>query len=75
MEECTYKALVRPQLEYATIWSPWQRYLVDGIEKVQCRSARYIYNNYHSDSSVSTMIKNLHWDSLEVRQTKFSYVL
>ena len=45
---------------------PFQRYLVDAIEKVQCRSACYIYNDYHSDSSVPTMIKHmLHWDSLD----------
>ena len=66
LKERAYKALVRPQLEYAsTVWFPWQRYHVDDVEKVQRRSARYIYNDYRSDSSVSTMIENLHWDSLE----------
>ena len=34
---------VQPQLEYAsTVWSPWQKYLVNAIEKVQRCSARYI---------------------------------
>ena len=62
LKEHVYKALlVRLQLEYAsTVWSPWQRYLVDATEKVQCHAARYIYNDYHSDSRVSTMIKKLH---------------
>ena len=47
LKECTYKALVRPQLEHvSTVWSPWQTYIVDAIEKVQCRSACYIYNDY-----------------------------
>ena len=35
----------------------------------------YLYNHYHSDFSVSIMIKNLHWDSLEVQQTKSSLVI
>ena len=64
-----HKALVWPQLKYASaVWSPWQRYFVDSNEKVQHHSAHYIYNNYHSDSSVSIMIKNLHWkhDKLSV---------
>ena len=71
LKECAYKALVWPQLEYAsTVWSPWQRYLVDAIEKVQCHAARY-----HPDTSVSTVIKSLHWNSLEVCQTKSSLVM
>ena len=53
----------------------WQRYLVDDVEKVQRRFTRYIYNDYRSDSSVSTMIKNLHWYSLETRRTKSSLVM
>ena len=50
-------------------------YLVDAIEKVQDRSAHYLYNDYHSDSSTSSMVKNQHWDSLEARQTKSSLVM
>ena len=61
---------MRPQLEYtSTVWSPWQRYLIDGIEKVQRHSARYVYNDYHVETSVSALINNVHWDSLETCQT------
>ena len=71
-KEQAYKALVLPQLEYtSTVWSPWQRYLTDAIEKVQCRSAHYICNDYQPDFSLSTMIKKLHSDSLEARRTKY----
>ena len=76
LKECAYKSLIWPQLQYtSTVCSPWQRYLVGAIKKVQGHSACYIYNNYHSDSSVSTIIKNLHWDSLEAWRTKSTLVM
>ena len=56
-----YHAYVRPQLEYASvICSPRQHGLSVLIEKVQSRSTRSEYN-----SSVSNMILNLSWDTLE----------
>jgi len=38
--ELAYNTLVCPHLEYATVvWSPWQAYLEEAIEKVQRRAA------------------------------------
>ena len=54
------------------VWSPWQQFLVDNIEKVQRPSARYVLNDYRSDSSVTAMINHLNWESLEDRRNKAS---
>ena len=65
-KDLAYHALVRPQLEYASvICSPWQHGLSVLIEKVQSRSARSVMNDYEYNSSVSNMILNLSWDTLE----------
>ena len=65
-KELAYKALVRPQLEYA-VWSPWQQGLTKMIEKVQQRTARFVLNDYSYNSSVTHMLSK---DSLESRREK-----
>ena len=42
---------------------------------VQIRAARYVCNNYNREASVTTMIKHLHWRSLQQRRTDTRLVM
>ena len=70
---------MRSQLEYAsTVWSPWQNVLINSIEKIQQRAARYVVNDYNPSSSVTNHLIDLNWEPLEARRIKSrlcSYVL
>ena len=45
------------------------------IEMVQRRAARYVCNNYNREASVTTMIKHLHWRSLQQRRADICLVM
>ena len=61
-----YYSLVRPQVEFASsVWSPNTK---DKIEMVQRRAARWVTHDYSPYSSVSNMLSNLGWRSLENRR-------
>ncbi|MCG7865188.1 MAG: hypothetical protein JAY74_02330 [Candidatus Thiodiazotropha taylori] len=64
-----YNSLVRPQVEYGSaVWSPYTKENKDKIEMVQRRAARWVSNDYYTYSSVTEMIGNLGWRSLENRR-------
>lgn len=66
-----YKALVRPTLELSsTLWDPHSKTQKHNIETVQRRAARFVTNRYHNTSSVSEMIDNLNWPTLETRRVR-----
>ena len=65
-----YNSLVHPQFEYASaIWSPYTKENINKIEKVQRKAGKWVSNDYSSYSSVTYMLSNLGWRSLEKRCT------
>ena len=62
------KTLVRPILEYAaTAWTPHHQSLVQDLEKVQRKAARFVCGDYSRESSVTTMMRTLFWDTIKTR--------
>ena len=69
MKAIAYKTFVRPILEYASsVWDPYTQGNKDKLEAVQRRAARFVCSNYHRTSSVTRMIEELGWPSLEQRR-------
>jgi hypothetical protein len=71
-----YFSLVRPSLEYCcTVWSPYTKDNIKKVHMVLRRAARYATNRYRNTSSVSDMLRDLHWTSLEDRRSKHQLVM
>ena len=69
IQTIAYNTLVRPQVEYASaVWSPYMKENINRIEMLQRRAARWVCNDYSPYSSVTDMLSNLGWRSLELRR-------
>ena len=69
LKTTAYQTLVRPQLEYASsVWDPFTKKNVDRIEMIQRRAARYALNRFNNTSSVTNMLNDLKWQTLEQRR-------
>ena len=71
-----YLATCRPSLEYAaSVWSPSSDSLKHDIEMVQHRAAKFVTNQYpkkghYSEFSVTKIVDDLGWDTLEQRRNQ-----
>ena len=64
--EMAYKTLVRPLVEYSSsVWSPNTDEYIGKIEMVQRKAARWTLDNFHIQASVTEMLNQLGWRSLE----------
>ena len=71
VRETAYNTFVRPQLEYAAhIWDPYTKEKTLQLEKIQRRAARWNSSNYDYRSSVTAMLGQLNWRSLEQRRAE-----
>ena len=76
IRELSYFTLVRPLLEYAcSVWCPWLLQDINQLEKIQCRAARFVVNDYSYHASVTEMINTLGWSSLEQRRYQLQLCL
>ena len=65
-KEVAYKTLVRPKVDNAApIWSPYSKLQINQVEKVQRRAALWTCRRCRNTSSVSEMLDELEWPSLE----------
>ena len=71
-----YKTLVRPQLEYAAaVWDPSTQTNINKLEQVQRRAARFTTGDYRHTSSVTAMMKQLDWETLQARRQQSKAVM
>ena len=69
VKEIAYTSLVRPKLEYANAaCDPFLKKDISALERVQRKAARFCSQNYNRYASVTDMIKDLGWATLETRR-------
>ena len=61
-------SLVRPILKYASsAWDPHLLKNIHSIDQIQCRTARWVLQNFNHYSSVASMQQQLNWSTLQQR--------
>ena len=65
-----YNTFVRPIAEYAAcVCAPSTKKGIAKLESIQRRAARFVMNDYSQESSVTSMLQKLDWQSLEHRRS------
>ena len=69
VKEKLYLTLVRPHLDYATAsWDPFTVKNISSIKKVQRQAAPFVTSTYGRDTSVTKLLNQLDWNTLQVRR-------
>ena len=77
IKEAAYKGLVRPVLEYSgSVWDPSGVGLLNELEKVPNRAARFVTGNYNFETgSMTGILEHLKWESLKKRRRDSRLIL
>ena len=73
VKSSSYKTFVRPIAEYAAaVWDPHRRNetAAQNFEAMQNRAARFVFNDWRRDSSITAMHNRLQWGTLQERRDR-----
>ena len=69
IKQLAYQSLVRPSLEYSSaVLDPYTSDQIHQLEAVQRRAIRFVKHNYDRRASVTEMLKNSNWSTLQERR-------
>lgn len=75
-KEKAYMTYVKPSLEYAaSIWDPHIQRNINAVERVQRRAARFVQNQYQQTSSVTALLEQLQWPTLQLRRQQAKIIM
>ena len=76
IKELAYNTYVRPTLEFSsTVWDPHTKDLVNQLEMVQRRAARFVKSDYDQRHSVTEMLRELDWKMLQERRAHSKVIM
>ena len=71
-----YLSLVRLTMEYAScVWDPHKAAHIQTLEKVQRRAAKWVLSDYGRQSSITRMLTQLGWPTLQQRCFISRYIM